>query len=81
MLGMCFNYGDKKATEGIYKDPKEEFKIDPMTPLIEAMGALGRGHQAWLQIIVRAHTEKVKVKDKKTGKVEMVDKKWAESAK
>ncbi len=40
---------------GLDKDPDEEFKIDPMTPLIEFLGGLGTGHQAWTQIIVRSH--------------------------
>jgi len=61
---------------GMDKDPKEEFKIDPMTPLIEFLGSLGRGHQAWIQIIVRAH--KAEDKDPVTGK--MVDLRWAKGA-
>lgn len=40
---------------GMDKDPKEEYKIDPLTPLIEFLGNLGRGHQAWIQIILRKH--------------------------
>ena len=40
---------------GMDKDPKEEHKIDPMTPLIEFLGSLQRGHQAWIQIIIKAH--------------------------
>jgi hypothetical protein len=62
---------------GMDKDPKEEYKIDPLTPLIEAMGSLGKGHQAWLQIIIRAH--KKEDKDPKTG--EAVDLKWKKGAK
>lgn len=61
---------------GMDKDPKEEFKIDPMTPLIEFLGSLGKGHQAWVQIIIRAHRKEFK--DPKTGK--MVDKKWVLAA-
>lgn len=61
---------------GMDKDPKEEFKIDPMTPLIEFLGSLGRGHQAWIQIILRAH--KAEDKDPVTGK--MVDLRWAKGA-
>ncbi len=45
---------------GMDKDPKEEFKIDPLTPLIEFMGSLPRGNQAWLQIIIRAHVAEEK---------------------
>jgi len=62
---------------GMDRDPKEEFKIDPMTPLIEALGSLGKGHQAWIQIIVRAHTKEEK--DPKTGKP--ADLRWQKGAK
>lgn len=34
------------------KDPKEEYKIDPISPVIELFGALQKGEQAWLQIII-----------------------------
>lgn len=43
---------------GLDKDPKEEFKIDPMTPLIEFMGSLTSGHNAWIQILIRAHKKR-----------------------
>lgn len=39
---------------GLDKDPKEEFKIDPMTPIIELLGSLGPGEQMWLQIPLMA---------------------------
>lgn len=39
---------------GMNKDPKEEFKIDPMTPIIEWMGNIKKGEQIWFQIICRA---------------------------
>jgi hypothetical protein len=42
---------------GLDKDPDEEFKIDPLTPLIEFMGGMKKGHQAWVQIVVRAHVQ------------------------
>ena len=48
---------------GLDKDPKEEFKIDPITPVLEYLGGLGKGEQAWIQIILRAH----KKEDKKEG--------------
>ncbi|MES2930297.1 MAG: hypothetical protein V4665_00730 [Patescibacteria group bacterium] len=32
---------------------KEEFKIDPITPVIEFLGSLPRGQQMWVQIIIR----------------------------
>ncbi len=37
---------------GLDKDPKEEFKVDPISPLIELFGAIGKGEQVWLQIVV-----------------------------
>jgi len=39
---------------GLDKDPKEEFKIDPLTPILEYLGAIGERQQAWIQILVRA---------------------------
>lgn len=39
---------------GLDKDPKEEFKIDPITPVLEYLGNLGKGEQAWIQIGIRA---------------------------
>lgn len=38
---------------GLEKDPKEEFKVDPLAPLIETMGALGKGEYMWYQILVQ----------------------------
>lgn len=43
------DYGLDKA------DTKEEFKIDPITPIIEFLGSIGKGEQVWFQIIIRAH--------------------------
>ena len=42
---------------GLDKDPKEEFKVDPMTPMIEFLGSVGANQQVWIQIIIRAHTK------------------------
>lgn len=38
---------------GLDRDPKEEFKIDPMTPMLEFMGSARRGEQVWFQILLR----------------------------
>lgn len=38
---------------GLDKDPKEEFKIDPITPLLEFMGGIGKGEHFWFQILVQ----------------------------
>lgn len=43
---------------GLDKDQKEEYKIDPLSPIIEFMSMLGKGEYIWLQIIFRAHKEK-----------------------
>jgi len=40
---------------GLDKDPKEEFKIDPLAPLVEYLGSVGQNQQVWIQILVRAH--------------------------
>ncbi len=45
---------------GLDRDPKEEFKIDPITPVIEYLGALGPNEQAWIQILIRAHKKEYK---------------------
>ena len=37
---------------GLDKDPKEEYKIDPISPVIEFFGSLQKGEQAWLQIVI-----------------------------
>lgn len=40
---------------GLDKDPKEEFKVDPLTQIIEYLGNVGNNQQTWIQIIIRAH--------------------------
>ncbi|MEI7688941.1 MAG: hypothetical protein WCI91_02010 [Candidatus Nomurabacteria bacterium] len=37
---------------------KEEFKIDPITPVVEYLGSLPRGEQVWIQIVVRQSIKK-----------------------
>ncbi len=39
---------------GLDKDPKEEFKIDPLTQVLEFLGSIGQGEQIWLQIPMMA---------------------------
>ena len=39
---------------GLDKDPKEEFKTDPITPLLEMMGSVGKGEYLWFQILVQS---------------------------
>lgn len=45
---------------GLDKDVEEDQKVDPMTPMLEFMGSLTEGHQAWVQIIVRSHKKEDK---------------------
>jgi len=42
---------------GLDKDPKEEFKIDPITPALEFLGSLRQGEYAWVQILIQPHSE------------------------
>ncbi len=37
---------------GLDKDPDEELKVDPISPIIEFFGSLQRGEQAWMQIVI-----------------------------
>ena len=45
---------------GLDKDPKEEFKIDPLTPLIEFLGSVPLNQQVWVQIPIVAHRKQRK---------------------
>lgn len=45
-------------------DLKEEFKIDPMTVVLEYLGSIGRGQHAWVQIMIQAHEERYEGKPK-----------------
>ena len=42
---------------GLDKDPKEEFKVDPLAPLLEFLGSIGVNQQVWIQFIIRAHKD------------------------
>jgi hypothetical protein len=39
------------------KDPKEEYKNDPIVPILEFLGSLKKGEQGWIQILIQAHTK------------------------
>lgn len=43
---------------GLDKDPKEEFKIDPLVPLIEYLGSIQKEEIVWHQIIIRKHVKR-----------------------
>ncbi len=42
---------------GLDKDPDEEFKVDPLLPLLEFLGSVGPNQQVWIQIPIRAHKD------------------------
>jgi hypothetical protein len=42
---------------GLDKDPKEEFKIDPITSMLEFMGSIGPKEHVWVQILISAHRD------------------------
>jgi hypothetical protein len=37
---------------GLDKDPKEEFKVDPISPIIELFASIEKGEQMWMQIVI-----------------------------
>ncbi|HEY4513320.1 MAG TPA: hypothetical protein VJH06_02300 [Candidatus Paceibacterota bacterium] len=37
---------------GLDKDPKEEFKVDPVSPIVELFGSIQKGEQMWMQIVI-----------------------------
>ncbi len=49
---------------GLDKDPKEEFKVDPISPVIELFGSLKKGEQMWMQIVVRPSKQEFHVHGK-----------------
>lgn len=62
---------------GLEKDPKEEFKVDPLVPLIEWMGSIGPNQQVWFQIPIRAHKDD----QKKPGHIFATTDLWKDRAK
>ena len=47
-----------KQVDEMKSGTKEEFKIDPITPIIEYLGSLPKGEQVWIQIIIRQNIKK-----------------------
>lgn len=50
---------------GLDKDPKEEFKVDPLTSVIEYLGSIKAGEEMWIQIMFRGHKPEKKEKFEK----------------
>lgn len=53
---------------GLDKDPKEEYKVDPISPVIELFAALKKGEQMWCQIVVRPSKKEYHTKGTWFGK-------------
>ena len=49
---------------GLDKDPKEEFKVDPISPVIELFGSIQKGEQMWMQIVITPSKKEYKTKGK-----------------
>lgn len=62
---------------GLNKDPKEEYKVDPLVPFIEFLGSLGPEQQIWVQYVVRGH----KGDDHKPGTIFGETDAWKDEAK
>ena len=43
---------------GLDKDPKEEFKVDPISGIIELFGSIKKGEQMWMQLVITADHQK-----------------------
>lgn len=61
---------------GLDKDPKEEFKVDPLVPVLEFLGNVGANQQIWIQYIVRAHIKE----QRKPGHLFKKTDKWKDDA-
>lgn len=55
-----------KELDEMKSGTKEEFKIDPITPIVEFLGSLAKGQQMWIQIVVRQNIKTYR--SDKTGK-------------
>ncbi len=49
---------------GLDEDQKEEYKVDPISPVVELFGSIEKGEQMWVQIIVRPSKKKYRTKEK-----------------
>lgn len=61
---------------GLDKDPKEELKVDPITPVLEYLGSVGPNQTIWIQLIIRAH----KKEQRKAGNWFAKTDKWKDDA-
>ena len=49
---------------GLDKDPKEEYKVDPISPIIELFGSIQKGEQMWMQIVITPSKKRYKTPGK-----------------
>ena len=61
---------------GLDKDPKEEFKVDPISPVVELFGSLKKGEQMWMQVVITPSKKMYKTPGTWFGKHD-----WAAQAK
>ncbi len=61
---------------GLDRDPKEEFKVDPLTHILEFLGSVKPNQQVWIQILIRAHKDE----QRKLGKLFETEDAWKEKA-
>ncbi len=54
------------------RDPKEEFKIEPMTPMLEFLASVKPFERVWIQIMIMAAKKRVPMYNDKDKKTEMV---------
>ncbi len=61
-LGKADPYPIKTYVDyGLDKDPKEEYKIDPLTPVLELLSSIKPDEQVWIQILVMAAKDRFPV--------------------
>ncbi len=58
---------------GLDKDPKEEYKIDPLSAVLEYLGSMRKGEHVWIQILIQAHRKTTIVDDAKLPKPDWKD--------
>ncbi|KKW10858.1 MAG: hypothetical protein UY50_C0025G0030 [Parcubacteria group bacterium GW2011_GWA2_49_9] len=56
---------------GLDKETEEEYKVDPLSTLLEYLGSMKKGEQVWIQILVQAY----KIRGIKEGQL-FKDKDW-----
>lgn len=54
------------------KDPKEEYKVDPLAQMVERFSNLEKSEQGWAQIIIRSLWDKGDIKDMAQKEVEKI---------